>query len=334
MTTKTSFFLLMCLWMLSSTATAESESVFSVVRRNIAGANRGLQPLLSLLGLQNTPEETTTASTTTSTATKDEKPTRIKLVVAGFGRMGTTSLQMALTILGYSVIHDDNRRLVFDLYAEYYNKTITAEELHYGMGHRGFDCVVSHAPHSYEWAATQQNKNDPVRVILNDRDPQAWVDSWIAVAAPTYDLMAGRPLAWIPAIQDFLPLLYEMVKVVPTNGQPEKFLDRDVLLQGYHEHYKRVRRTVPAEYLLDYKMQQGWEPLCSFLGVPVPDVPFPHANDRAKMMGTICFLRFLAWGWPVLFMVPLLGLVHLVPNRCNYSKTTIGFLAAAKPKNE
>lgn len=26
-------------------------------------------------------------------------------------------------------------------------------------------------------------------------------------------------------------------------------------------------------------LSDGWEPLCKFLGVPVPDEPFPRAND-------------------------------------------------------
>lgn len=29
-------------------------------------------------------------------------------------------------------------------------------------------------------------------------------------------------------------------------------------------------------------MAEGWEPLCAFLGVPVPDEPFPNMNDRAQ----------------------------------------------------
>lgn len=27
-------------------------------------------------------------------------------------------------------------------------------------------------------------------------------------------------------------------------------------------------------------MEEGWEPLCAFLNVPVPDVPFPRANSK------------------------------------------------------
>lgn len=28
-------------------------------------------------------------------------------------------------------------------------------------------------------------------------------------------------------------------------------------------------------------LSEGWEPLCKFLGVPVPNEPFPRANDAA-----------------------------------------------------
>ena len=40
----------------------------------------------------------------------------------------------------------------------------------------------------------------------------------------------------------------------------------------------RVRAEVPADRLLVYEVTQGWEPLCAFLGVPVPDEPFPSAS--------------------------------------------------------
>ncbi len=31
--------------------------------------------------------------------------------------------------------------------------------------------------------------------------------------------------------------------------------------------------------LLEFNAKQGWGPLCEFLGVPVPDFPFPRVND-------------------------------------------------------
>jgi hypothetical protein len=40
-----------------------------------------------------------------------------------------------------------------------------------------------------------------------------------------------------------------------------------------------VQETVPSDRLLVWSVGDGWEPLCDFLEVPVPDTPFPHLND-------------------------------------------------------
>jgi hypothetical protein len=45
----------------------------------------------------------------------------------------------------------------------------------------------------------------------------------------------------------------------------------------------------------------GWEPLCKFLGKPVPDVPFPHMNDAASIEKTeIYVMTKLIIRWMVL----------------------------------
>ena len=50
--------------------------------------------------------------------------------------------------------------------------------------------------------------------------------------------------------------------------------------------YDRWNATVRAEAsparLVDWTAEDGWEPLCAALGVPVPDEPFPHTNARAQ----------------------------------------------------
>ncbi|MFG1681176.1 sulfotransferase [Nonomuraea sp. NPDC049269] len=45
-------------------------------------------------------------------------------------------------------------------------------------------------------------------------------------------------------------------------------------------------------------MSPGWEPLCDFLGVPVPEDPFPQAHDAdmftrtaRSAVGTLLFRR-------------------------------------------
>lgn len=45
-------------------------------------------------------------------------------------------------------------------------------------------------------------------------------------------------------------------------------------------YFRRIRELVPPERRLEYKIGDGWGPLCAFLGKEVPDVPFPRLNDR------------------------------------------------------
>ena len=51
----------------------------------------------------------------------------------------------------------------------------------------------------------------------------------------------------------------------------------------YREHYALVRRVVPEGMLLEYKLGEGWGPLCEFLAKPVPEVPFPRVNDSEAL---------------------------------------------------
>lgn len=45
------------------------------------------------------------------------------------------------------------------------------------------------------------------------------------------------------------------------------------------EHCERVRSLVPKDQLLEWDVEDGWEPLCKFLGKEIPDIPFPRTND-------------------------------------------------------
>ncbi|MCJ1248354.1 hypothetical protein MMC30_005571 [Trapelia coarctata] len=51
----------------------------------------------------------------------------------------------------------------------------------------------------------------------------------------------------------------------------------------YREHYELVRRVTPKERLLEYRLGDGWGPLCEFLVKEVPDVPFPRVNDQEAL---------------------------------------------------
>lgn len=52
-----------------------------------------------------------------------------------------------------------------------------------------------------------------------------------------------------------------------------------ISLEYYRKHYAAVRAAAPKDWLLEYQLGSGWEPLCKFLGKSVPGVPFPLRNE-------------------------------------------------------
>jgi hypothetical protein len=68
--------------------------------------------------------------------------------------------------------------------------------------------------------------------------------------------------------------------------------NRAALRQGFLDHYAHVRSVVPKENLLEFKPEEGWGPLCEFLGKEEPEEPFPHINDADSL---IEFMRFVWW---------------------------------------
>ena len=116
-------------------------------------------------------------------------------------------------------------------------------------------------------------------VLLSVRDPESWYRSCsnsIHAAkemALRGELEGGDEDAPDPAVVQFINGL---IWNGTFNG---RFLEKDYALEVMRDHNKDVKRKLPADRLLVYEITEGWEPLCSFLGVPVPDAPMPHLND-------------------------------------------------------
>lgn len=74
-------------------------------------------------------------------------------------------------------------------------------------------------------------------------------------------------------------------------------------------HNDMVRKVVPADRLLVVKLGDGWEPLCQFLGKPIPQQPYPQANEReaAAREGKKIFAKCLIV-WTGLFSVAGAGI--------------------------
>jgi hypothetical protein len=63
----------------------------------------------------------------------------------------------------------------------------------------------------------------------------------------------------------------------------DRIHDRQFMVDHFKRHNEEVERSVPADRLLVYQVNEGWEPLCKFLNVPVPSTPFPRRNSREEM---------------------------------------------------
>ena len=73
----------------------------------------------------------------------------------------------------------------------------------------------------------------------------------------------------------------------------------ETAVRFFTEWQEQVKKEIPPERLLVFEVKDGWEPLCQFLGIPVPQEPFPNANDTAEMQQSIRGMKrtcYLCWG--------------------------------------
>ena len=73
-------------------------------------------------------------------------------------------------------------------------------------------------------------------------------------------------------------------------GQPPK-QKKESWCNAYIDIYKEAREVIPKDRLLEFKLEQGWEPLCKFLGNEVPSTPFPHINETASFQAKMSVLK-------------------------------------------
>jgi hypothetical protein len=122
------------------------------------------------------------------------------------------------------------------------------------------------------------------KVVLSTRDPDRWAASLRAtvLAANRADNVMGLLSQARALIDPRWRAFTEMTDaMVNGHGGLGAAGDQAALADGLRRHVDEVKATVPARRLLVWRPEDGWEPLCDFVGAPVPDVAFPHVNDSA-----------------------------------------------------
>jgi hypothetical protein len=62
--------------------------------------------------------------------------------------------------------------------------------------------------------------------------------------------------------------------------------DRDGILAAYRANATVARELASEGRALVFSAGDGWKPLCDFLGVEVPDEPYPKSNARADFFAS------------------------------------------------
>lgn len=210
----------------------------------------------------------------------------LKIIGAGLGRTGTMSLKMALEQLGfgkcYHMVELINAPERLRHWKELHRSgtTDTAALL------QGYQSIVDY-PGAFFYKELLAACPD-ARVILTVRDPQSWHKSALATIYGTKPqgfaakLKALLKLVTNRGFRRAFPVFQFADKVIWEGQFGGRFEDRDHAIAVYEAHICEVKAHVPSSQLLVYDVAQGWEPLCDFLGVAIPDTPFPSSNSKEE----------------------------------------------------
>jgi Sulfotransferase domain len=216
----------------------------------------------------------------------------LKVIGAGFGRTGTLSLKTALERLGfgpcYHMIEVLKRPRDAAFWDEAADKAARGERVNWDRVFSDYEATVDW-PGCAFYRELMEAYPD-AKVILSVRDPQEWYESVRATFLRGRDTAAPKPslrrtlvfkvLRWVAPPMRNLYLMQR--KVIFERSFRGHWLERGDAIEAFEEHVKEVKEFVPPERLLVYEVALGWEPLCEFLGVEVPDEPFPHRNDAEE----------------------------------------------------
>ena len=203
----------------------------------------------------------------------------IKVIGAGFGRTGTASLKAALEELGYNRCYHMQEVIANPKHAARWQAAAEGKTVDWDALLEGYQATVDWPGCTFYQAL--MDRYPDAKVLLNVRDPEAWYES---MTNTVYKMTQLRfPQSLIPRVVPRIRGLSKMARVlIWQNTFNDRFADKAYALKVFNDHTEEVRRAVPAEKLLVYNVKEGWEPLCAFLEVPVPDKPFPRLNDSAS----------------------------------------------------
>jgi len=212
----------------------------------------------------------------------------MKLIGAGLPRTGTLSQKVALEMLGFApCYHMVNVLADLDLTPKWRRAL---------DGEGDWDDIFGDHQASVDWPGSFHYRDlidvyPEAKVLLSVRDGDAWASSMRdTIWGLFYGDILIRHLSDARRIVDpkwhaYMEMMEEMWRRSGLIFGEQ--LDLDWMSAAVDRYEAEVQRNVPAERLLVWSVSDGWEPLCEFLEVPVPDQPFPHLNDTDTFIDRI-----------------------------------------------
>lgn len=219
----------------------------------------------------------------------------MKLIGAGFGRTGTLSLKRALEELGFGPCYHMQEVFQHREHAKLWHDAARGRPVDWRALFRDYEATVDFPAHPFY--RELMDVYPDAKVLLSVREPESWYES-------TLETIYRAPKVFPRWLRPFVPwmghILSASEKLIWQDLFSGRFEDKAYALKTFERYNEEVKRTVPEDRLLVFDVKEGWAPLCAFLGVAVPERPFPHVNDRAQMQRMIRRVGLARWLLPSL----------------------------------
>ena len=158
------------------------------------------------------------------------------------------------------------------------------------------------------------------KCFLTERDPESWAKSFKSTICAAELVNNEFPYN----LFTYLKCFHHFLKYRPWLRDPTLKIDKFVTMtkavndgkgvEYYNQWVADVKETVPKERLLVYSVKEGWEPLCKFLNVGIPDEPFPFTNESASFGPYIRMKRNRSWLllYEVVSLPIIIGALHFL----------------------
>lgn len=190
----------------------------------------------------------------------------LSLIGAGFGRTGTDSMRLALTMIGMGPCHHMKEVIDSPEQTRLWRALVDGEAADWDHIFSGYRSSVDW-PSAYYWRELSDYYPN-AKILLTLRSAESW-----------YESMSKTIFKVIAKSTDPESLGVSLIGNKIFDGRWD---DKDHALAVYKRNITNVKAAFPDKRLLVYELGSGWEPLCAFLNKPVPDRPFPRANSAQE----------------------------------------------------